>query len=393
MKLATIITHPIQYYAPVFRLLNERHQVRIKVFYTWGENSVSKYDRGFGRDVEWDIPLLDGYDYEFQENSSSDPGCHHYRGIVNRSLIDNVFRWDADAVLIYGWNYHSHLHAIRYFKDRIPVYFRGDSTLLDERPGPKQVARRWFLRQVYRHVDKAFYVGRNNKAYYSTHGLREDQLIFAPHAVDNGRFCDEPGDNYETKARSRRRELGFEDDDFVVLFSGKLEPKKDPMLLLDAVREINNNRNKPMKLLYVGAGILEVELSEIAKEDKNIQFLGFQNQRDMPVVYRLGDLFCLPSYSETWGLAINEAMAVGKGIITSDKTGSAIDLIENGNNGFIFRNQDKTDLIQCLIRASKPGVAKRMGQASLNIIRNWSFENQVSAIESELLCPAAIKRK
>jgi hypothetical protein len=64
-RLAIVSTHPIQYYAPVFRLLTENGKVQIKVFYTWEESSQKKHDPGFGKTIEWDIPLLDGYCYEF----------------------------------------------------------------------------------------------------------------------------------------------------------------------------------------------------------------------------------------------------------------------------------------------------------------------------------------
>jgi hypothetical protein len=65
-KLAIVITHPIQYYAPVFKLLHERQKINIMVFYTWGEGEggAQKFDPGFGKNINWDIPLLEGYPYE-----------------------------------------------------------------------------------------------------------------------------------------------------------------------------------------------------------------------------------------------------------------------------------------------------------------------------------------
>lgn len=78
-RLAIILSHPIQYYSPLFKCLSERKVVEIKVFYTWGQSvNGKKYDHGFGKAIEWDIPLLDRYDYEFLENVSKDPGSHHF---------------------------------------------------------------------------------------------------------------------------------------------------------------------------------------------------------------------------------------------------------------------------------------------------------------------------
>ena len=113
-RLAIITTHPIQYNAPLFKLIQERGNIQVKVFYTWGEAVLkNKFDPGFGQHISWDIPLLDGYDYSFEKNISTNPGSHHFKGIDNPDLIGNITAWNADAVLVYGWCFKSHLKAIR----------------------------------------------------------------------------------------------------------------------------------------------------------------------------------------------------------------------------------------------------------------------------------------
>src|ERR1700744_1022568 len=144
MRLAIITTHPIQYYAPIFKLLHQRGNIEINVFYTWGEKALNKYDPGFNKTISWDIPLLDGYPYEWVQNTSADAGTHHFKGIINTGLIKQVEAWQPDAVLIYGWAYHSHLKAMRHFKNKVPVLFRGDSTLLDETGGLKATLKSVF---------------------------------------------------------------------------------------------------------------------------------------------------------------------------------------------------------------------------------------------------------
>ena len=98
-KLAIISSHPIQYNAPLFELLHRNGKVRIKVFYTWGKNVLKeKFDPGFGKVIEWDIPLLDGYEYTFVKNKSKKPGSHHFKGIINPTLIREIKEWEADAL-------------------------------------------------------------------------------------------------------------------------------------------------------------------------------------------------------------------------------------------------------------------------------------------------------
>ncbi|MEB0260630.1 MULTISPECIES: glycosyltransferase family 4 protein [unclassified Mucilaginibacter] len=379
MRLAIITTHPIQYYAPVFKLLSQRGNINIQVFYTWGQQSLDKHDPGFGKQIKWDVPLLEGYPYHWVPNTAKQPGSHHYKGIVNPGLITLIENYNPDALLVFGWAYQSHLKAIRHFKNRIPVLFRGDSTLLDETGGIRSLIKSVLLKWVYKHVNHAFYVGTNNKAYFKKFGLKETQLSFAPHATDNIRFAADRS----LEAKHLRQNLGIGTNDLLILFAGKFENKKAPLLLLKAFLLLN----KPnVHLLFTGNGILEGPLK--AAQNKNVHFMDFQNQTYMPVVYQACNLFCLPSNGpgETWGLAVNEAMACNKAILVSDKVGCAIDLVKPGYNGAIFKSGDEKSLLKNLteLTGSANGLTE-LGKHSGIIIKNWDFTQIAIAIENKLL--------
>ncbi len=379
-SLAVVTTHPIQYYAPIFQGLSEQG-VNVKVFYTWGESVLqSKYDPGFGKVVEWDIPLLNGYEYTFVNNVSSNPGSSHFKGIDNPSLVNELKQWDPEAILVIGWNFKSHLQVLRYFKGKVPILFRGDSTLLNQPLGfsLKKILRKVFLRWVYKHVDYALYVGTANKAYYEFVGLKNEQLVFAPHAIDNKRFS--KNTSFETD--EWKRQLNIPGDATVFLYAGKFEAVKNISVLIKSFIKFND---KKAYLVLVGNGPLEQHLKSIANGFENILFLDFQNQSKMPLVYNLADVFVLPSLSETWGLAINEAMASGKAVLASDKVACTMDIINNNVNGYIFKNNDIDDLTDKLsLLVKQKGNLKSMGNASLQIIQSWSFDSVVDSIKKIL---------
>lgn len=381
-RLAIITTHPIQYYAPVFQRLAASALLEVKVFYTCGQQNGS-VDRGFGKQIEWDIPLLKGYDYCFLKNAAKNPGSHHFRGIENPNLIGEVNHWGANAIMVFGWSNASHLKAIRYFQGKIPVYFRGDSHLLDERPGWKKQVRRVFLRWVYRHIDYAFYVGSCSRAYFLKHNLKPEHLIFAPHAIDNARFTDVDG-KYQAQAREWRKEIGITPEQRVLLFCGKFEDKKDPRLLLQVAKQYEGNED--LIFLFIGNGHLEEQMKTEASALKNVRFLGFQNQSRMPLVYRLGDVYILPSQGpgETWGLAVNEAMACGRPVIVSHKVGCAVDLVRNGENGYIFPAGDAEALATGINQLLNQDL-QQVGQRSSEIIAAWNFEALVQSIEQTIV--------
>ena len=347
------------------------------VFYTLGSEAAQNgYDPGFDRKVEWDIPLTTGYSHVWVNNTAKAPGSHHFNGVKNPDLISKIKAWQPNALLVFGWSYHGHLSALRYFKNKIPVIFRGDSTLLDEIKGVRSVLKYVLLKWVYRYVDVALYVGSNNQDYFKHYGLKKDQLLFAPHAVDNQRFS-----SNNSTSRDIRKELGIPKESTVVLFAGKLNAKKAPMLLLDtflAIAESNSH------LVLAGNGELDNELKLKAKGLKNVHFLDFINQSEMPAVYNACDIFCLPSSGpgETWGLAVNEAMACGKAILVSDKVGCAKDLVKPNFNGLIFKAGNENDLAVKLRYLTKDSnICKQFGKASAALISDFTFDVIATAIE------------
>ena len=383
VRLAIVTSHPIQYYAPIFQALARSAVLHPRVFYTWSQTAdAAVADPGFGRAVTWDIPLLEGYEFEFVPNVSKRPGTEHFRGLQNPGLNRAIETWQADAVLVFAWNSESHLGAMRYFKRRIPVFFRGDSTLLDRGPIWKRALRRIVLRWVYSHIDVAIAVGSNNRDYFRWSGIPDERIAFAPHAVDTRRFGDAEGVHSE-RAAQWRNELGIAPDARALLFAGKLQWQKNPGLLLDAFLSCG----APGHLIVVGNGPLEAALRARAGSRPDVHFLPFQNQQAMPAVYRVGDFFVLPSCSETWGLAVNEAMACGRPVIASNKVGAARDLLRDGRTGWTFETGDLEHLaavmreaLTCDIRA-----LRQMGEEAKRESAQWSIEAAADGIERSIV--------
>lgn len=356
IKLAIIISHPIQYYSPVFELLAK--SVSLKVFYT--NNAKKPFDKKFQRNIEWDISLLEGYEYEFLSNCDNCIKIHQYQ---------------PTHLLIYGWASRHHLKIIYHFKTKAKICFRGDSNLLKKTTIVKNTLKSLALKWIYSNIDKVFYVGTANKAYYKKYGLREDQLIYVPHSVDNQRFAE----SHTKDGLALRRKLNISEKEILILFAGKFCPTKNPLLLLRAFISISRH---DVSLLFVGNGRLEHQLKSIVRKHrlKKVHFLPFQNQSKMPEVYHACDLFCMPSLHETWGLGVNEAMSAGKAILSSNTVGCSIDLISQ-SNGAIFENNNIQDLRRKLLQMTESKVDLQIkGEVSKILIRKWSLEKQIEAI-------------
>jgi glycosyltransferase involved in cell wall biosynthesis len=378
-KLAIITTHPIQYNDPLFALLSNRGIINIKVFYTWGDKVLKdKYDPGFGKNIQWDIELLRGYEFAFMQNIAKVTGSHHFKGIDNPNLIKEIKEWNPDAILVYGWAFKSHLKVLRYFHKKKTVLFRGDSVIVSERNLLKKIIRNFFLKWVYSHVDKALYVGELNKRYFLKNGVHNNQLVFVSHAIDNERFLDHETEN-RVAALNWKKELNIPENDLVFLYAGKLDRNKNIRFLLDVFCKIKNTF---AHLVIAGNGIMEEDLKKEFGSNKNVHFIPFQNQLKMPVLYRMADIFVLPSLSETWGLGVNEAMICGCALLISDRAGAAFDLVENGKNGYCFNPKDSTDLLDKILwmTENRP-IMKTWGALSKTMIRNWNYTRNCEQIE------------
>ncbi len=384
-RLAIVSTHPIQYYAPIFKALARSGVVQPRVFFTWSQTAAGPVaDSGFGRAITWDIPVLEGYEHEFVPNVASRPGTDHFWGLRNPGLIRAIQTWGADAVLVFGWNAVSHLSALRYFKGRLPVFFRGDSTLLDRSSWWRTAARRAVLGWVYRHVDVAVAVGSNNRDYFQWCGVPPERIAFAPHAIDTQRFSD-PAGAHEEQAMKWRQELAIPATARSIVYAGKLVPKKDPLLLLEAFSRCGASG----RLVFVGDGVLEPALRAAAAGRSDVHFLPFQNQQAMPAVYRLGNVFALPSRGpgETWGLALNEAMASGRPVIAGNRVGGARDLVTQGANGWVFESsnlEQLTAIVKNALTCDEPTLSA-MGRAAERESARWTIEAAARGIEEAVV--------
>jgi glycosyltransferase involved in cell wall biosynthesis len=346
-KLAIVASHPIQYYAPWFRHLAQQTGLQIKVFYLWNFGITQQQDVAFQTTVQWDIPLLQGYDYEFVPNISRRPGTHHFWGLNNPGLVDQVRTYGPDAVLLMNYNYISLYQFLWHWpRSQAPLLFRGDSHVLNAPRGLKGQVKRHWIRQIYRRFDACLYVGQANRGYFEYHGVPADKLFFAPHAIENERFI-QAIPQAQRDARHWKQLLGIPENHRVILFAGKLIEKKRPLDLLQAFRYASLDQ---VSLLFVGSGPLESALRTAAADLDQVYFAPFQNQSQMPRTYAIATLFVLPSYGngETWGLAINEALCLGKPVIISDQVGCAADLVQPEENGWIFPAGDVVALRDCL---------------------------------------------
>jgi glycosyltransferase involved in cell wall biosynthesis len=326
-----VTSHPIQYQAPWFRAL--AREIDVKVFFAHRQDGAGQAAAGFGQSFEWDVPLLEGYAFEWLPNVSRHPGVETFTGCDTPGIAARLAEGRFDACLINGWYLKSYLQAIRACRHLgIPVLMRGDSHLGTRRSpmltAAKYLPYRWLLGRIDAHL----YVGQANRQYLEHYGVRPERLFFAPHFVDNDRFAAAAEQSRRSgAAAAMRARMGARDSTCVFVFAGKLIDKKRPQDFVDALALLRAGGADAAGLL-VGSGPLMPALEvRVASASAPVTFVGFRNQSEMPACYAAADCLVLPSDGrETWGLVANEAMACGLPAVTSDAVGCREDLARDG---------------------------------------------------------------
>ncbi|MGA8939309.1 MAG: glycosyltransferase family 4 protein [Acidobacteriaceae bacterium] len=393
IRLAYLVSHPIQYQAPLLRRISLEPDINLTVLFG-SDFSVRGYkDRGFGVEVAWDTPLLEGYCSEFlrtlRDTGEVTPIAPISRGLYRRlQQIDGSPAFDA--LWVHGYASVNSLQAILAANALgIPVLLRAESWLADRVRSPwKLTLKRVFFRLISKGIAAVLPIGTVNSEYWTYYFGSSVPQFPMPYAVNNEYFA-----NLATAAEPReqelRAELNLSPDRPVILFASKLQTRKHADHLLEAYSSFIESRSprETPYLVIVGDGeeraTLEARTRELALE--GVRFAGFRNQSELPRFFQLADVFVLPSRHEPWGLIVNEAMAAGCPVIVSTDVGCHRDLVEDGVDGCVFPVGNITALMDCLRRVfASPASAATMGDRARERIRAWTYEEDVRGLRKAL---------
>jgi glycosyltransferase involved in cell wall biosynthesis len=386
-RLLVVGSHVVQYSSPVFRKAAEDPRLDILVAYCSMQGAQPGVDPGFGVEVSWDTPLLEGYPWVYVPNRAPRPGIGHFFGLINPGLWKLIRDGKFDAVFVSGYFYASAwitILAARWYG--VPILFTTEAHSLISwatRSAWKLRCKKFLVRQILSLGKVLLAVSSGAAQQLRTLGFPEDRIVLSPYAVDNTWWTERAA---EVDRDTVRRNWQIPVSARIVLFCAKLQPWKCPHDVLEAFARA---RVPDSYLIFAGDGPLRLDLEQRARVlgvlDR-VRMLGFVNQSQLPSVYRASDLLVLPSLYEPFGLVVNEAMLCGTPIAVSDRVGAKYDLVRPGENGSIFPAGDVDALAAILTEIlSDPEKRARMGAAARKRMETWSpreyVEGLVKAVE------------
>jgi glycosyltransferase involved in cell wall biosynthesis len=369
-RLAVLLTHPVQYFKPIFTGLAADPLIDLLVVFGCDHGTIASLDPDFGVAFAWDSAPTEGFPHIILSHDPLEALSRPRPALaLARRACRAITAWRPDAVLIFSYSpLFITASSLLLAQRGMRLWLRAETTdqALD-RPAWKETVRSLALRRFYRRFAHVFPIGSLSEAHYQRLGVEPQRRSTALYAVDWEFFAAQVR-HWSPQRQALRRALGLPPDALALLFVGKISPAKDPLLMAAALERLRQDPATAalwtrLHLVVVGDGVLRSELEQALHSalPGRAHPMGFQNQGNLGRFYALADVLLLPSrQGETWGLVVNEALQFGCGVICSDRVGSAADLVAGRPWGRVHAAGDAGALAAAIASlASTPPEARR----------------------------------
>lgn len=310
------------------------------------------------RDKQWTAQASSTYRQVFLRGQAT---------AVDKAFCPGVTAWlktGWDAIFISGNTSPTELWAIAWCKlHRVPYCLEADGGFAGSGSGPKE----WIKHRA---------VG-NARVYLSTcRGLDQYFLHYGadPERIRRYRFSSLTEKDILPRCLTReekqaiRQALGIREER-MILTVGQFIPRKGIDLLLKAA----NGMDKNIGIYIIGGAPTEEYLNYARENDlTEVHFVDFQPKEQLRQYYLAADLFVLPTREDIWGLVVNEAMACGLGVVTTNRCNAGLELIRNGENGYLVEVEDVHALREAMTQAlDNP---EKLGASALETIRPYTIQ-------------------
>src|SRR5579884_1024478 len=318
------------YRIPVFNALAKLSDVDLHVIFLSETDTSLRQWSIYKEEIQFSYEVLPAWRVRL--------GGHNF--LLNRGVGRALSKCGPDIVVCGGYSYIASWQALAWAKwRRTPFVLWTESTDRDQRRAlfPVEFVKRSFIRAC----DGFLVPGKASLNYLVSLGAAADRVFVAPNAVDVARFT-LAAERAKHDVEAIRANLKLPQRFF--LFIGRLIPAKGIFDLCEAYSQLPEDLRREVGLVYVGDGAARSELERrvTTVTPGSIRVVRFTQRDDLANFYALAQALVLPTHSDTWGLVVNEAMACGLPIITTDVAGCADDLIIEDWNGRIVPVKDVT---------------------------------------------------
>lgn len=382
VRLGLVAQFPIHYHLPLYRALADDPDIDLQVLFMQRGWSASGFDPEVDAVVDWGVEKFSGYPHRVFANASPARDGSGFWKFVNPGLVWHVLAGPYDAIYVHGHNHFSHIACALAAKLGFRrLVLRTISNNLGARPRRVRALRQLLYRPLYWLFDRFLYTGAAQRAYYRDFGVPERKLVHAPHIVDNAYFRERAA-ALAPERDALKAKFGIAPERKVLLTVAKIRPVKNPLMLIEAFAAAAPD---DWTLLWAGSGEMEADVRTAAKASgADVKFAGFLDQTRVPEAYAVADLFALSSWTETWGLVVNEALNFGLPCVVTDGVGCAPDLVD-GKTGTVVAAGDTGAMADAFGELMRDDALRaRYAAAAGETIADWDVAAFVAGLKRAL---------
>jgi glycosyltransferase involved in cell wall biosynthesis len=363
-------------------------------------NSITPYGVNLYRSIAAGIPELKLHvllthwaaDFKWQVDLSPEfhleQFCHEGENPLENPLRHPLYDWqkggrlirhvrdnNIQAVIIIGYRFLSLLRLMNYcYTSNVPFFVNQDSNIRSE---PQlSVTEKFIKRQMYawwiKRVSGVFSMGKLGDQFFVKYGATPEQIYRVPCWPDFDVFARVD----QNRLDQFRQRFGLIGRRHYLLYAGRLVPQKRVDLLIDTFAAIADSR-PDWDLLVVGDGVLRDELQRRVPERfrSRVIWTGFLDRDEPALAYHAADVLVLPSDHEPWALVVQEAMAAGLVVVSSDVPGATFELVEDKRSGRVFPAGDLEQLKQSILEVTEADALPTYKKESYAAFANWRNKN------------------
>ncbi len=321
----------------------------------------------------WQMQINDSIRPVFFENEHLSFGKWYQKQSLRayRRIRDYLIQNNVKLIVQMGYADLTAMLLIRWAKRAgIPLLLNVDSNVFSEgRLNPiKRLVKQAMIRRVTRQVAGLMPMGTCGLAYFRSYIDHDKPEFLFPYEPDYRVWSSPDPDRIQTI----REQFDFSPQRQRMVYCGRLVQVKRVDVLIDAFAQIAADC-PDWDLVIIGEGELRQSLAARIPEPlrHRVIFTEFLQVPDIAACFACCDVLVHPSEYEPWALVINEAVAAGLAVISSNVVGASRELVRHQINGLLVPPRDPLVLGRAIQAVTQNGRCNDMKQASARVLREW----------------------
>jgi glycosyltransferase involved in cell wall biosynthesis len=381
INLCILAPHVVQYHTPLYREIANYSEINLLVLFCADYGYKPVYDPTMKATIQWDTPLLEGFNFKFMKNLSKWPYIPIF-GRINLDLFKEMINGKFDVILIQDYYYLTSWLALFLAKIlNIKIIFRGEGTLKNPKKTKQPIIKKIIFYPFMKFSDAILFSCSGNKQWLVELGSSSEKMSLIPCSVDNIFF-----NNRLIKIKKStilpKEKLGLDEKTIYIISVARMYNYKR---IKDIVYVINSLQRKKINcgLILVGDGPDKENITRIIIEldIQDVILPGFINSNEISLYYAASDIFVLTSDYDPSPKSLSEALIFSLPIVGTNVIGTYKDLIIDDWNGFSFDPGDLDHLEQHLQKLiSDEKLRKQFGRNSRLLSEKWSIQAAAESV-------------